>query len=34
MTLPLLIGVVSVVAITAIYFVWVRKLPAEQPKQP
>lgn len=33
MSLPLLIGVVAVVAITAIYFLWARKLPSEQPKQ-
>jgi hypothetical protein len=29
-----LIGVAAVVAVTAIYFVWVRRLPGEQPKQP
>lgn len=29
----LLIGTVAVVAVTAIYFLWVRKLPAQQPKQ-
>jgi hypothetical protein len=28
----LLVGTVAVVAITAVYFLWVRKLPAEQPK--
>jgi hypothetical protein len=32
---PLLIGTVGVVAVTAIYFLWARKLPQpqEQPKQ-
>jgi hypothetical protein len=27
-----LIGTVAVVAVTAIYFLWVRRLPSEQPK--
>jgi len=36
---PVLIGVVSVVAITAVYFVWLRKpaakqQPEQQPEQP
>ena len=35
MTYPILIGVVAVVAITAVYFVWVRKPGSDQqpPKQ-
>jgi hypothetical protein len=34
MTYPILIGVVAVVAITAVYFVWVRKSDSgEQPPQ-
>jgi hypothetical protein len=36
MSWTLLVGTIAVVAITAVYFLWVRKLPAptEQPKQP
>lgn len=30
---PLLFGTVGIVAVTAIYFLWARKLPQEQPKQ-
>jgi hypothetical protein len=29
----LLVGTIAVVAITAVYFLWARKLPVEQPKQ-
>lgn len=30
----LLIGTIGVLAITAVYFLWVRKLPAQPPSQP
>jgi hypothetical protein len=34
MTTPLLIGTVGVIAVTAIYFLWARKLPQAQQEQP
>jgi hypothetical protein len=32
MSWPVLISTVAVIAVTAIYFLWVRRLPSEQPK--